>query len=544
MAVRGLRLSLLCLGSVWATAQGSEPTAAPRAGEVLFTLDPAKERENIERVGQIVKEGPGGGECIRANVTPEDFKQGKAEALIKIPLDMSRWKGAQIVITAKIRGESISKPEKRYNGAKLQIFYKTSDGADKYTAGLSQTFGTFDWKEVALIGNTDDGASGGLLQLGLQESSGTIWFSDVVISVVRPKPVRPKPSACASTPAPTKFRGVMAPSSFKVEDYDTLAGWNVNLVRWQATRNYGKTNTELDLEDYGKWIDGKLDEFAKVLDAAAARGIKVIFDLHTPPGGRTDDGSVRLYLEKPYQDYFVELWKRIAQRFKGHPALMGYDLVNEPIQKKPSPPGVLDWYDIQALVAKEIRKIDPDVKIIFETDLWSSASQYANIEPLDVPGVVYQVHMYWPGVYTHQGVKNTWGVGSNGKQGIEYPGTIDGSKIDREALRRNLAAARDFQRAYNVPMYVGEFSAVRWAPGAAQYLDDLISIYEEYGWDWTYHAFREWPGWSVEHANLPYDRDTHPKAEQPTDRFLVLKKWFDKNKKEPLPPAADPATKK
>ena len=43
-----------------------------------------------------------------------------------------------------------------------------------------------------------------------------------------------------------------------------------------------------------------------------------------------------------------------------------------------------------------------------------------------------------------------------------------------------------------------EFSAVRWAPGADLYLKDLISIFEENGWDWTYHAFREWRGWSLE----------------------------------------------
>ena len=26
-----------------------------------------------------------------------------------------------------------------------------------------------------------------------------------------------------------------------------------------------------------------------------------------------------------------------------------------------------------------------------------------------------------------------------------------------------------------------------------------IDLFKEYGWDWTYHAFREWDGWSVEH---------------------------------------------
>ena len=49
----------------------------------------------------------------------------------------------------------------------------------------------------------------------------------------------------------------------------------------------------------------------------------------------------------------------------------------------------------------------------------------------------------------------------------------------------------------------GEFSVAVWAPGGAAYLDDLVSIFEEYGWDWTYHAFREWEGWSLEHEGTP-----------------------------------------
>lgn len=45
----------------------------------------------------------------------------------------------------------------------------------------------------------------------------------------------------------------------------------------------------------------------------------------------------------------------------------------------------------------------------------------------------------------------------------------------------------------------GELSFA-WAEGAGEYLTDCISLFEEYGWNWSYHAFREWSGWSVEHV--------------------------------------------
>ena len=79
---------------------------------------------------------------------------------------------------------------------------------------------------------------------------------------------------------------------------------------------------------------------------------------------------------------------------------------------------------------------------------------------------------------------------------------------------------RAFQEKYGAKIYVGEFSAVCWAPGAEKYLEDAISVFEEYGWDWTYHAFREWPGWSVEHQGQS-DNDLVPVADTPRKRALL-----------------------
>ncbi len=131
--------------------------------------------------------------------------------------------------------------------------------------------------------------------------------------------------------------------------------------------------------------------------------------------------------------------------------------------------------------------------------------------------------MYWPGGYTHQGVNNNWGVA--GKDGMaSYPD----SACNRQALIEHLRPVRDFQQRYGARIYVGEFSAVRWAPGAERYLEDCISLFEEYGWDWTYHAFREWNGWSVEHTENPQDNEP---AQTDTARKKVLLKYFKRNQR-------------
>jgi hypothetical protein len=228
-----------------------------------------------------------------------------------------------------------------------------------------------------------------------------------------------------------------------------------------------------------------------------------------------------MFHEAPYQEHFVRLWEKIARRYQGHAAIWGYDLVNEPVQGKPSPTGIADWLGTQVKAAQAIRAIDRDTPIIIEAEDWDSPPGFRYLMPVELPWIIYQVHMYWPHSFTHQGVYGA-------RTGVPYPGVIDGQPCDQAALRRYLQPVREFQLAYNVHIYCGEFSAIRWAPGAATYLKDCIELFEEYGWDWSYHAYREWDGWSVEHGPDPND---HQAAAEPTDRKKLLLEWFAKNQK-------------
>ena len=92
---------------------------------------------------------------------------------------------------------------------------------------------------------------------------------------------------------------------------------------------------------------------------------------------------------------------------------------------------------------------------------------------------------------------------------------------------RCVLPVRQFQKKYRAKLFCGEFSAIRWAPGAAQYIDDVASCLEKLNCSWTYHAYREWQGWSVEpDKNI---NNTRP-VKYDTERKKVLLKYFRKNK--------------
>ncbi len=88
-----------------------------------------------------------------------------------------------------------------------------------------------------------------------------------------------------------------------------------------------------------------VDEGFQLLDNLVAwcraHNVYVIIDMHAAPGGQTganiDDSprdQAELFAEKRNQDRLVDLWVKIAQRYKDEPTVAAYDLLNEPLPKR------------------------------------------------------------------------------------------------------------------------------------------------------------------------------------------------------------------
>ncbi|MBD0380897.1 cellulase family glycosylhydrolase [Paenibacillus sedimenti] len=307
----------------------------------------------------------------------------------------------------------------------------------------------------------------------------------------------------------------------------------------------------------------QLDNMEGALQEAARQGMYVIVDLHEPP---IADPSLKTNTDAYWDNdanrqMLVDCWTEIAQRFEPYRNnIWGYDLLNEPFNKSELPLGNEKWPIWAQDIVDAIRVYDQDTPIIYEAspgalprgfveNKWIDAGpgypvKYQGDFPLlDDDKVIYSVHMYNPFAYSHQGLTtvNTAPVSTDWPDKITYPGMIGTSYWDKNKLIQDLKDVRDFQLKYNVPIYVGEFSAIRWAPGAAAYTRDLIELFEEYGWSWTYHAYSEWHGWDVEYNEVmtsDLNRDSAI-ATEPTDRELVLKAYFNRN--EFLPPNGEPA---
>jgi hypothetical protein len=201
------------------------------------------------------------------------------------------------------------------------------------------------------------------------------------------------------------------------------------------------------------------------------------------------------------QSAWPEMWRYTAQRYRDNPVVVGYDLMCEPNSNEYVDEwdpedfynrygGTLhDWNRMYPPIVSAIREVDVQTPILVGGMAYSSVGWFPYIETTSDRRTVYMFHQYAPVIYTHQ----------EPSQNRSYPGEYDvdwdGRKdqFNRSWLDNLLKAVDDYASAHNVPSAVNEFGVCRWVLGGADYMRDLMSLFEERGIN---HALWVWdPSW-------------------------------------------------
>ncbi len=314
------------------------------------------------------------------------------------------------------------------------------------------------------------------------------------------------------------------------KDYADLAAYGANVVR---------ISIDVPLSASGYSFEVAPSEWTHIERTVAmgrTHGFKVILTLVPIPWG-----EAAVFWDRPeLKASLVNIWAQVAARFKGHTSIAGYDLLNEPVRPRDrnKPPLLAqalsgvdriagkqdqhadDWRELAMAMTRAIRAEDPASIIIFEPSPWGLPKGFNDLTPLPFSGVVYSFHFYEPHALTHQGLYNH-------QAAISYPNAT----LSRADLSRAMDPVRAFARKHAVPIFVGEFSIVRWAPGdsSTRYLSDVLDLFEAEGWSWTYHSFREYEGWDAE-LDQALPRGTKARRSSNAKAISLLKeKGFMKN---------------
>ncbi|WP_081722244.1 glycoside hydrolase family 5 protein [Geminisphaera colitermitum] len=521
------------------TIAGNANGTPAKKGELAYTWAVAGEepdgfldgwqKPNDLKAGKIVADRQGVSFELPA---PASSGDSNSDLMIRRELSLEKLKGTVAYISAEVQTEDIpsSKPQP-WNGAIIRMQVISESGTTNSGGGMANAGDTnysqakieennSTWTKVGFLTSIPANSKSAALHIGLEKVPGKMRIRNLSIKIVRTDEQEP----IAKTPGPPYYKGHSLPAlrgvevtySISEEDVRVLSQeWNVNAIRWQLGES---TFAEgLETRHYDQILERELLQFDRALRLFRKYDIGVILNLQSL--------SKKLFNSKVNQERLVNVWRMLAAKYKNEPVVIAYDFANEPIQTEWQE-GALLWNELAQYVAEEIRKVDPAKPIIVEAEIMSLPDGFRTLKPVSVSNVVYSVHVYSPGYLTHNQV---W---DKNQKPVKYPGMIENDYWDKKRIEQDLAPVRKFQETYGGHILVGEFGAVRWSPGSDEYIKDMIELFEEYGWDWIYHSYREWHGWSAEHDDNI--KNTKPAAFQ-TEREKLLRSWFAKNQRFDFP---------
>ncbi|MBW8000932.1 MAG: cellulase family glycosylhydrolase [Planctomycetes bacterium] len=236
----------------------------------------------------------------------------------------------------------------------------------------------------------------------------------------------------------------------------------------------------------------------RVVDWCTKYKVGLIWDMHGAPGGQNaanisdSDGVARLWTEKEkYWPRCIELWYKIAERYKDKDCIVGYDLLNEPLLKRYEGVDVALLREFYVELTKKIRTVDTDGIIFIEGDDW--AQDFTILEPLDWDEhLVVAFHSYPP---------------TSNQQGMQ--------RWD------------DLRIKYNVPLWHGETGEQR-APYRINKMSTEFLNSVNVGWNWwTHKKFnRSTQPWNCPRTEGFQKILDYWKGKAPKPTKIQAKEWF------------------
>ena len=216
-------------------------------------------------------------------------------------------------------------------------------------------------------------------------------------------------------------------------------------------------------EDY-MGLSSQQDGFKRIDDVVAwckEAGLYLILDMHDCPGGQTGDniddghGYPWLFESEPSRQLFCSIWRKIADRYKDEPSILGYELANEPIahyfENKEEINQQLE--PLYKRAVKAIREVDPYHIILLGGARWNSDFYMFTDWTFD-QNIMYTCHRY-------------------------------GGEATKEAIKDYI----DFRDKTNLPMYMGEIGH-----NTDQWQTDFVKVMKEVNIGYTFWPYKKIDG--------------------------------------------------
>ncbi len=229
-----------------------------------------------------------------------------------------------------------------------------------------------------------------------------------------------------------------------------------------------------------------------VVGYASARGMKIVLDMHNY-ARRKESGTQYLIGTGPVtMDSFGDVWRRLADHYKGNSAIYGYGIMNEPYSTNGT------WPTMAQTAVNAIRTVDLTSYVLVCGDGWGNAtgwrSKNPNLDTQDPVGrLIYEAHCYFD-----NNLSGTYDQSYDGEGAYPMIG-VDRVKEFVEWLQET--GNKGLIGEYGVPGNDSRWNTV---------LDNFLAYLDANGVSGTYWAGGPWWG-------------SYPLSCEPTSNFTVDK---------------------
>lgn len=336
-------------------------------------------------------------------------------------------------------------------------------------------------------------------------------------------------SACVFTSASAKDcpSYVSNPSGFEVHRGINLSHWLSQDFKWEPRDRWitrkdiafiasmGFDHVRFPVDEKELWNeDGTRNEaaFAVLLQGiewAREQELRVILDMHVLRShhfnAENEGGKNTLFEDPQAQQHLADLWKQLSSVVGDIPEdELAYEIMNEPVAENPA-----DWNQLVALVAGEIRELEPERVLVIGANMWQMPSSFPYLEvPQGDKNIILSFHTYAPMFLSHY--KASWTPLKDYDGPVSYPGPIISEEVAAEAMKayegayqifikkalddwgperiqEEIQPAVDRARELGLQLYCGEFGTMpSFDEGMRlEYYRDLVGVFEANGIAWA-----------------------------------------------------------
>lgn len=287
----------------------------------------------------------------------------------------------------------------------------------------------------------------------------------------------------------------------KEEDFGVIRSFGFNVVRLPMNyRQFEDDARPYQLrEDAFQWTD-------RAVKWAGANGLYVILDMHGAQGGQSPydhtghAGQNKLWSEPESSKRLAWLWGELAKRYKDEPAVVAYDVFNEPYG---------GTHETQNRVFREvypvIRKHDPDT-LIFAHGHTDTFTHYGTNAENGWRNVGYQMH-YYPGMF----------------------GNGEPTPMTHAKHLQFLSGVAEDTKRFGAPFLVGEMNVVFQAAGGGPLMRKTFDTHASYGWHttmWSYKVLSQVGGHGEASWGMVTNAEILPRLNLRSDSKETIEAWF------------------